>query len=62
MLREDGFYWLVSERSSMRGVGQWFAGMWYLINEAAPVREEDLIARGWEPIAYIGTAVKPERW
>jgi hypothetical protein len=54
---EEGFYWLISERSMKRGIGQYFKGHWYLINEEGSVSSFELMRRGWRPSKFIG----PER-
>lgn len=55
MLHKAGFYWLLSERSSKRGVGQWFGGAWFLVNEIGPISESGLNRRGWVRGQFIGS-------
>lgn len=53
-MRAEGFYWLVTDYFSKRGVGQWFRGEWYLINEKGAVSDAELTRRGWTAGDYIG--------
>lgn len=52
----EGYYWLTSERSSVRGVAQYLGGYWYLVNEEGPHTTAEVEQRGWNVGEFIGGA------
>ena len=53
---EEGYYWLVSERASTRGIAQYLNNAWYLINVMGPVSLYNLQQYGWTISEFIGPA------
>jgi hypothetical protein len=47
-MMRDGFFWFVSERSSLPAVGQFVKGQLFLVGEEGPVSYEEVKRRGWE--------------